>query len=184
MIHLSATIFSMYGISIYGYVNGYPNKIEFIMDLCNHWEDDKINYLKKRIKYNEGGRIGEVGWGLSLNPLSKRKSLRYMTQEEITGMRRYAFKHNMFKKFLYEVEMGDVSISEDVLPSEVIPHRLEGDILFSKPCGLAPHKIGDKNLAGRIGKLCTRYGFSDLDEYGWQFAQYVKYDDKLKLVPI
>ena len=183
MIHLTATIFSMYGIDIYGYVDGYPEKSEFIKKLCNHWEDDKIQYLMKRIKYSEGGRIGEVGWGLSLKPFSKRKSLRDMTQEETTGLRKYAFKHNLFKKFLYEVELKDVML-EDVVPEGIVTHRLEGDILFSKPCGLAPHKIGDNKLAGRIGKLCTRYGFSELDEYGWQFAQYVQRDGKLKLEPI
>lgn len=184
MIHLTATIFSMYGIDIYGYVDGYPEKSEFIKKLCEHWEDDKIQYLMKRIKYSEGGRIGEVGWGLALKPFSNRKSLRDMTLEETTGLRKYALKHNLFKKFLYEVEMEDVLLSKDKIPPGVVPHRLEGDILFSKPCGFAPHKIGDKNLAGRIGKLCTRYGFSELDEYGWQFAQYVKRDGKLKLEPI
>jgi len=184
MIHLSATIFSMYGIDVYGYVDGYPDKKEFIKKLCESWEDDKINYLKKRIKYNQGGRIGEVGWGLALKPFSNRKTLRDMSLEETTGLRKYALKHNLFKKFLYEVEMVDVMLPQDIIPPGVVPHRLEGDILFSKPCGFAPHKIGDNNLSRRIGKLCTRYGFSDLDEYGWQFAQYVKCGDKLKLVPI
>lgn len=183
MIHLTTTIFSMYGIDVYGYVDGYPEKSEFIKKICNHWEDDKIKYLMKRIKYFEGGRIGEVGWGLTISPLNKRRNLRNMTQEETTGLRKYAFKHNLFKKFLYEVELKDVML-ENVVPEGIVTHRLEGDILFSKPCGLAPHKIGDKNLAGRIGKLCTRYGFSELDEYGWQFAQYVKKDGKLKLEPI
>lgn len=183
MIHFTETLFSLYGIDVYAYLDGYPKKDDFIKCLCHPWEEEKIQYLMKKIRYDEGGRIGEVGWGLSLPTLGrKRKTLRDLSKDETHGIVKYAFKHNVIKKYLYEVELCDYEgPNKDLIPNDTPRTRIVGDILFSKPCGLAGHKLGGEKLAQRIGRLCTRYGFSELDEYGWQFA---RYNENLKLEPI
>ena len=183
MIQFTDILFSIYGIDIYAFMNGYPEKDSFIEYLCKPGEKDKIEYLKKKIRYDQGGRIGEVGWGLSVSGFGgKRRTLKDVSKEETNGIVKYAFKHNVIKKYLYEVELCDYDgPGKELIPDDTPRKRLVGDILFSKPCGLAGHKLGGEKLAQRIGKLCTRYGFSELDEYGWQFAIY---NENLKLEPI
>lgn len=163
-----STLFNLYGIDVYGYINVYDTKDEFLSEHCNSFEKEKLEYFKKRIKYDSGGRIGEIGWGLSLPPFSPRRNLRDVSRVEGGNIISYGLKY--VKKYLYT----DYIDGHDL-------YRIKGDILFSKPCGLAAMKIGDDKLAQRIGKICTRYGFSELDEYGYQFGMY---NEELLFKPI
>jgi hypothetical protein len=173
MKRFSSVLFNVHGVDVVGYMDLFENKDHFISLNSRPEEVDKIAYLKKRIQYDRGGRIAEVGWGLNITPNSITRKLRQMTLEQRTDVVSHALKHNIIKKYFYT----------DFIDGHNL-FRLRGDILFSHPCGFAETKIaswGNKDLAARIGKLCTRYGFSDLDEYGYQFAMY---NNDLKLEPI
>lgn len=173
MKRFSSVLFNIHGVDVYGYMDLFDNKDHFLSSICEENEEDKISYLKKRIQYdtNKSGRIAEIGWGLSITTESIARKLRQMTQQERTDVISHALKHNIIKRYLYT----------DFIDGHQL-FRLKGDILFSNPCGFTEYRLSrTKDLANRVGKLCTRYGFSKLDEYGYQFAMY---NQNLVLEPI
>jgi hypothetical protein len=144
--------------------NYYENKEEFLESVDDL---ERRNYLLTKIYPEEKGRIGEIGWRVIFK-INQRK-LSFETNRQIL----YLFLKQV-PKFYNDFKSGTL-IDFPGLKAK------EGDILISIPFNgmLMPTNV--PNLYKKRAHMNTKFGFGDLDQYGYQYA---KFDKELNLNPI
>lgn len=119
----------------------------------------KMKILCERIDIRTDSQIGEVGW-----KVDNQFVFRFWTIEQLS---------KLYIKALKEVRRYINYGFEVIKPKE-------NDVLVSYPCGVINDVDQEKTLLQR-GHINQRFGFSSLDEDGYQFGVY---DSNSKLKPI
>jgi hypothetical protein len=122
----------------------------------------KYSYLLKKIQFDKN-HIGEIGWKImwDRNPSILTK--------------------NQHKKILYRVikEFKNIRKTKNYF-TRVYPYQ----ILVSNPWGNQLYNLNsndDFNIARKRSKVNSKFGFGELDEYGYEYAMF---DEDLYLNPI
>jgi hypothetical protein len=122
----------------------------------------KYRYLLKKIRFSDG-KISEIGW-------------RIMWDRDPSVLTK-----NQHKKILYRIirEFKDMRISKSYFTT-VYPNQ----ILVSNPWANQLYNLNlenDFNIARKRSLVNSKFGFGDLDEYGYEYAMF---DETLYLNPI
>lgn len=120
---------------------------------------DKVKTLCERLDIKTDSQIGEVGWRVD-----NQFVLRFWTFEQLSKLYIQSLKE--VRRY---INFGFTNTKPRV-----------NDVLVSYPCGVLEEVNKERTLLQR-GHINQRFGFSPLDEDGYQFGVY---DSNLKLRPI
>lgn len=145
----------------------YKNKISFIYDDYKKYKDpERTKYLIKKLNLNIKSRIGVIDWRVDYKVIAPFYRFNLQEKREILLDAVKGFKHVLNLK---------CKIHESINPNP-------NDILINEPSDIAPFfPVRSNNLLLKRSRLNSRFGFSNLDQYNYQFAIY---DENLNLNPI
>jgi hypothetical protein len=151
-------------VKLQGFLNYFESKEEF---LESENDLEKRTYFSTKIYPKEKARIGEVGWKVIFN----------------TNPRTLSFEQNkaIFYLFLKQAPKFLNDWKSNTLPDFYGLKPQEGDILISKPWNDRIIPTNSHLLSKKRAHINTKFGFGDLDEYGYQYG---RYDKDLTLRPI
>lgn len=146
------------------FLNYYDSKKEFLESIN---ELEIKNHLSTKIYPEEKGSIGEIGWRVIFK-INQRK-LSFETNRQIL----YLFLKQV-PKYFNDFKFGLLIDYPGIKPKE-------GDILISIPFNGMMMPTNSPNLYKKRAHMNTKFGFGNLDKYGYQYA---KFDKELNLNPI
>jgi hypothetical protein len=146
------------------FLNYYEDKEEFLESIDDL---EKRNHIITKIYPKEKGRIGEIGWKVIFKVSQRKLSFEVNRQILYLFLKQVPIYFNDFKS-------GTLVDYPGLKPKEK-------DILISIPSNGLMMPTNSPNLYKKRGYMNTKFGFGDLDQYGYQYA---RFDRELNLIPI